>query len=72
MAGEDRTDWQLHKLTVQAVEAGLLIAGSPGHETTLQVIRRGFDSLSPTQRLVFLAEAVPAINEMMQRQFPPC
>jgi hypothetical protein len=68
--GEDRTDWQLHKLTEQAVEEGLLIAGSLGYEITQQVIRYGYDSLSPAQRIVYLAEAVPALNEMMERQFP--
>jgi hypothetical protein len=67
--GEDRSDQNLHKLAVQAVEAGLLSAGSRGHEITQQVIRRGFDSLSLTQRTIYLAEAVPALNEMLRRQF---
>ena len=69
MGGEDRTDWNLYKLAIQAVEAGLLSVGSRGHEITQQVIRQGFDSLSSTQRIIYLAEAVPALNEMLRRQF---
>jgi hypothetical protein len=70
MGGVHRFDWNLNRLTEQAVEAGLLSAGSRGHEITQQVILRGFDSLSPSQRTVYLAEAVPALNAMMQRQCP--
>jgi hypothetical protein len=66
---EDRIDWRIHKLSGLAVEAGLLNAGSRGHTITQQVIRHGYESLSPAQRQVFIAEALPALNEMMQRQF---
>jgi hypothetical protein len=69
MDGEDRIDWNLHKLAEQAVQAGLLNAGSRGYEITQQVIRGGLDSLSRTQRIVYLAEAVPALNETLRRQF---
>jgi hypothetical protein len=69
MGGEDRTDWRLHELAEQAVEAGLLDLGSRGYAITLQVIRRGFESLSPEQRHVYITEAVPALNEMMRRRF---
>jgi hypothetical protein len=70
MGGIHRFDWSLNRLTEQAVEAGLLGAGSRAHEITQQVILRGFDSLSPGQRLVYLTEAVPALDEMRQRQCP--
>jgi hypothetical protein len=69
MGGEDRTDWRLHELTEQAVEAGLLGAGSRGHVITQQVIRRGFGSLSPEQQQIYITEAIPALNEMMRRRF---
>jgi hypothetical protein len=64
----NRFDWHLNRLTEQAVQAGLLSAGSRGHEITKEVILRGFESLSPMQRLVYLAEAVPALDEIMRRQ----
>jgi hypothetical protein len=69
MNGMDRFDWNLNRLTELAVEAGLLSAGSRGHEITQRVIWRGVDSLSPGQRVVYLAEAVPVLNEMLRRQF---
>ena len=69
MGAEDRTDWRLHELTEQAVEAGLLDAGSRGYDITQQVIRQGFNSLTPAQREAYITEAVPALNEMMRRQF---
>jgi hypothetical protein len=69
MSGQDCTDWRLHELAQQAVDAGLLNAGSRGYGITQQVIRRGYESLSPAQRQVFIAEALPALNEMMRRQF---
>ena len=69
MDGEDRTDWRLHELTEQAVEAGLLDAGSRGYDITQQVIRQGFSSLTPAQREAYITEAVPALNEMMRRRF---
>jgi hypothetical protein len=69
MSGEDGTNWRLHELMEQAVEAGLLDAGSRGHEITQQVIHERYESLFPAQRQVFIAEALPALNEMMRRQF---
>jgi hypothetical protein len=69
MGGIDRFDWNLNRLIELAVEAGLVSAGSRGHEITQRVIWRGIDSLSPGQRMVYLAEAVPALNEMLQRQY---
>jgi hypothetical protein len=69
MGGIDRFDWNLNRLTEQAVEAGLLSAGSRGHEITQHVIWRGVAGLSPGQRTVYLAEAVPALNEVLRRQF---
>jgi hypothetical protein len=69
MGGDDHTDWRLHELTEQAVEAGLLDAGSRGYAITQQVIHQGFKSLSPEQRHVYITEAVPALNEMMRRRF---
>jgi hypothetical protein len=68
MSGIERFDWNLNRLAEQAVQAGLLNAGSRGHEITQEVILRGFESLSPVQRIVYLAEAVPALDEMMRRQ----
>jgi hypothetical protein len=64
MSGKDRVDWDLHKLAEQAVEAGLLDAGSRGYDITQQVIHQGFDSLTPAQRQAYIREAVPALNEM--------
>ena len=61
-------DWRLLKLAEQAVEAGLLNAGSRGHKITLQVVGQGFASLSLNQREIYMAEALPALNEMMRRQ----
>jgi hypothetical protein len=49
------------------VQAGLLSAGSRGHEITQEVILRGFESLSSVQRIVYLAEVVPALDEMIRR-----
>jgi hypothetical protein len=69
MSGKDRVDWNLHKLAEQAVEAGLLDAGSRSYDITQQVIHQGFNSLTPAQRQVFITEAMPALNEMMRRQF---
>jgi hypothetical protein len=69
MSGKDRVDWNLHKLAEQAVEAGLLEAGSRGYDITQQVIHQGFDSLTPAQRQASIREAVPALNEMARRQF---
>ena len=69
MGGVNRTEWRLHKLAEQAVEAGLLHAGSRGYEITQQVIHQGYESLSQAQRQVFITEAAPALNEMMRRQF---
>jgi hypothetical protein len=69
MSGKDRVDWNLHKLAEQAVEAGLLIAGSRGYDITQQVIQQGFDSLTPAQRQAYIREAVPALHEMVRRQF---
>jgi hypothetical protein len=69
MGEDDRTDWRLHELTEQAVEAGLLNADSRGYAITQQVIRGGFASLTPEQRHVYITEAVPALNEMMRRRF---
>jgi hypothetical protein len=68
MSGEDRTDWRLHELAEQAVEAGLLDAGSRAYDITQQVIHQGFGSLTPAQRQAYITEAVPALNEMMRRQ----
>ena len=68
MRGIDRFDWNLNRLTERAVQAGLLSAGSRGHEIIQHVIFRGFESLSPSQRIIYLAEAAPALNEMMRRQ----
>jgi hypothetical protein len=42
---------------------------TPPTEITQQVIHDGYESLSPAQRQVFIAEALPALNEMMRRQF---
>ena len=69
MGGDDRTDWRLHELAEQAVEAGLLDAGSRGYDLTQQVIHQGFNSLTPAQREAYITEAVPALNEMMRRRF---
>ena len=68
MRGIDRFDWNLNRLTERAVQAGLLSVGSRGHEIIQHVIFRGFESLSPVQRSIYLAEAAPALNEMMRRQ----
>jgi hypothetical protein len=68
MSSTHRFDWHLNSLTEQAVEAGLLSSGSRGHKITQQVVLRGLDSLSPAQRIVYLTEAVPALNEMLRRQ----
>jgi hypothetical protein len=67
MRGIDRFDWNLNRLTERAVQAGLLSVGSRGHQIIQHVIFRGFESLSPAQRMVYLAEAAPAL-EMMRRQ----
>jgi hypothetical protein len=69
MSEKDRVDWNLHKLAEQAVEAGLLDAGSRGYDITQQVIHDGFDSLTPAQRRAYTREVVPALNEMVLRQF---
>ena len=69
MGGKDRTDLRLHELAEQAVEAGLLDAGSRAYDLTQQVIHEGFNSLTPAQRQAYIAEAVPALNEMMRRRF---
>jgi hypothetical protein len=68
MSGIDRFDWNLNRLAEQAVQAGLLSAGTRGHEITQGVILRGFESLSPMQRILYIAEALPALDEMMRRQ----
>jgi hypothetical protein len=68
MRGIDRFDWNLNRLTERAVQAGLLSVGSRGHEIIQHVIFRGLESLSPAQRTIYLAEAAPALNEMMRRQ----
>jgi hypothetical protein len=69
MSGKDRVDWNLRKLAEQALEAGLLDAGSRGYDIIQQVIQQGFDSLTPAQRRAYIREAVPALNEMVRRQF---
>ena len=69
MGGKDRTDLRLHELAEQAVEAGLLDAGSRAYDLTQQVIHEGFNSLTPAQRQAYITEAVPALNEMMRRRF---
>jgi hypothetical protein len=69
MSGKGRVDWNLHKLAEQAVEAGLLIAGSRGYDITQQVIHQGFNSLTPAQRQAYIREAVPALNEMVRWQY---
>jgi hypothetical protein len=69
MRWKDRVDWNLHTLAEKAVQAGLLNVGSRGYGATQQVIHQGFSSLTPAQRIVYLAEAVPALDEMFQRQF---
>jgi hypothetical protein len=68
MSGKVPVDWNLHTLAEQAVEAGLLIAGSRAYDITQQVIHQGLDSLTPAQRQAYLTEAVPALNEMMRRR----
>jgi hypothetical protein len=69
MSGKGRVDWNLHKLAEQAVEAGLLNAGSRGYDITQQVIHQGFNSLTPAQRQAYIREAVPALNEMVRWQY---
>jgi hypothetical protein len=69
MSGNGRVDWNLHKLAEQAVEAGLLHAGSRGYDITQQVIHQGFNSLTPAQRQAYIREAVPALNEMVRWQY---
>ena len=68
MRGIDRFDWNLNRLTERAVQAGLLSVGSRGHQIIQHVIFRGFESLSPAQHTIYLAEAAPALNEMRRRQ----
>ena len=69
MRWKDRVHWNLHTLAEKAVQAGLLNVCSRGYGATQQVIHQGFSSLTPAQRIVYLAEAVPALDEMFQRQF---
>jgi chorismate synthase len=70
MLGIDCFDWNLNRLAERAIQAGLLSVGSRGHEIIQHVIFRGFESLSPAQRTIYLAEAAPALNEMMRRHSP--
>jgi hypothetical protein len=69
MSGKHHVDWNLHRLAERAVKAGLLDAGSRGYDITQQVIRQGLSSLTPAQRHAYSREAVPALKEMVRRQF---
>jgi hypothetical protein len=63
----DRVDWGLQ--VEQAVQEGLLAVDSRGYRVTQQVMQQGFSSLSPEQRCVYIAEVLPALNEMARRQY---
>jgi hypothetical protein len=67
MIGKHGVDWDLHKLTEQAVDAGLLDARSRGYDITQQAIHKGLNSLTPAQRRAYIGEALPALDEMRRR-----
>ena len=69
MSGKHRVDWNLHRLTEQAVRAGLLDGGSRGYDITQQVIHQGLNSLTPAQHHAYIREAVPALKKMLRRKF---
>ena len=64
MGSNDLINW-----VERAVQEGLLQPNSTGYELAQRAIRQGLDSLSHQQRETYIAQVVPALNEMARRQF---